>query len=156
MEEYKVKLTLGDWSKDGHEKSDEFKYISNYSVKTIRDAYKNSCKLTGLTFNHNENYTDLDLIHDSWRYIWTEYEDSHIDEEAIEILKEFGLDVVEIYNLDDDCFFEVKDASDLIMRFIGLSMPSDWVYSLTEDVYEPINGWWNDDLNVQFGYGLYE
>lgn len=155
MEEYKVKLTLGDWSKDGHERSDEFKYISNYPVDKIRQSYKDSCKLTGLTFNYNENYTGLKLSYESWRYIWTEYEDCHINEEAVDILNEFGIDVVKIYNLDDEYYFEPTYASDLIMRFIGLSMPSDWVYSLVKDEYEPINGWWNGDLNVQFGYGLY-
>lgn len=154
MANYKVKLTMGDWSRDGHEESDIFRYISNYPVETIRKAYKESCKLTGLTFSL-ENYTNLDIRYGSWRYIWTEYEDSHMDEEAIDILKEFGLDVVELYHLDDTYSFEPKSASDLMMRFIKLSMPSDWDYTLDKDEYEPINGWWNDDLNVQFGYGLY-
>ena len=42
------------------------------------------------------------------------------------------------------------------MKFIGLSMPQDWKYEhYIDDEIEPINGWWNKDLNVQFGYGLY-
>lgn len=33
METYKVKLTMGDWSKDGHEQSDCYNYLSNYPVE---------------------------------------------------------------------------------------------------------------------------
>ena len=43
----------------------------------------------------------------------------------------------------------------LIMDFIGLSMPQDWSYKPVKDDFEAINGWWNGNLNVQFGYGLY-
>ena len=42
------------------------------------------------------------------------------------------------------------------MNFIALSMPNDFEYKLVEkEDYKPINGWWNDELNEQFGYGLF-
>lgn len=41
------------------------------------------------------------------------------------------------------------------MNFIALSMPEDFTYKLTESEIEPINGDWNGELNVQFGYGLF-
>lgn len=55
------------------------------------------------------------------------------------------------YNIDD-----TKDCAMFIMNFIALSMPDDFTYKLVEVESEPINGWWNDELNHQFGYGLYK
>ena len=82
--EYKVKLTLGDWSNDGHGKYEEIIYKSNYPVSVIRQSYKDSCKLTGVQFNHNEDYTGngVGTKHNSPYKIWTEYEDCTILEEA--------------------------------------------------------------------------
>ena len=37
------KLTLGDWSKDGHGQYREFLFDCNYGVHKIREAYKDSC-----------------------------------------------------------------------------------------------------------------
>ena len=153
--EYKVKLTLGDWSNDGHGKYEEIIYKSNYPVSVIRQAYKDSCKLTGVQFNHNEDYTGngVGTKHNSPYKIWTEYEDSSILEEAYEILKKYIEFPEDYYELDLD---NNIDRANLIMKFIGLSMPQDWKYEhYIDDEIEPINGWWNKDLNVQFGYGLY-
>lgn len=155
---YFVKLTLGDWSNDGHGKYKEYNYISNYEVSKIREAYKKSCKLTGLTFNNNENYTGRDLNYGSWRKIWTEYESYQIKEEAVEILKEYGLDIVEMYGnsivIDNEYVLNEEEAADLIMKFISLSMPKYWTYELEQNKYENINSY-NTELNEQFGYGLF-
>lgn len=45
------KLVLGDWSKDGHKQSEDFLFDCNYDVHKIRQAYKDSCKKLGITFN---------------------------------------------------------------------------------------------------------
>lgn len=100
----------------------------------------------------NEDYTGLDLYNDDWRMIWTEYQSPDISESASKILSEFGLDS----HCEDN-----KDAAELILRFISLSMPNDFMYEFCEkhepnDKFEPINGWWNKGLNVQFGYGLFD
>ena len=42
------------------------------------------------------------------------------------------------------------------MQFIALSMPEDFKYEFFEIESDPINGWWNNELNVQFGYGLFD
>ena len=60
-----MKLTIGDWSKDGHNRMEHYYLNSNYDVHQVREAYKNSCKKTGVTFNHNEDYTGLGLTYDS-------------------------------------------------------------------------------------------
>lgn len=156
---YFVKLTLGDWSNDGHGKYKEYNYISNYEVSKIREAYKKSCKLTGLSFNDNENYTGRELKHGSWRKIWTEYQSYEIKENAIEVLNKHGINLCEIYGndiyIDFECVLDESQAADLIMKFISLSMPIDWIYELEENKYENINGY-NTGLDEQFGYGLFD
>ena len=53
-----VKLTIGDWSGDGHEKYDIFVYQVNYPVDIIQQSYKDSCKLTGIQFNENDKFVN--------------------------------------------------------------------------------------------------
>jgi hypothetical protein len=57
MKTNKMYLVLGDWSNDGHGKHDKYLLESNVDVSVIQQAYKDSCKLTGVSFNHNEDYT---------------------------------------------------------------------------------------------------
>lgn len=79
------KLTLGDWSKDGHEQYREFLFDCNYDIHKIRQAYKDSCKKLGISFNHNSDYTELGLRFRDERQIWTEYEDENISEFAFNV-----------------------------------------------------------------------
>lgn len=165
------KLVLGDWSEDGHGKSKDFLFDCNYDVSKIRQAYKDSCKKLGISFNHNEDYTGLNLGYGNERQIWTEYEESSISPVAYCILKEngcfkgivddetlekidpesedFGEDLENLLDLD------LKESALLIMNFIAVSMPEDFTYTIIEQEIEPINGYWNKNLNVQFGYGLF-
>lgn len=160
-ESYEVKLVLGDWSDDGHGEYEVFGIISNYNVSILRKAYKNSCKLTGLTFNHNEDYTGLlKGKYGHWRQLFTEYESSEIEPEACKILEEYSLIKKNDWDEEEDCgiCMDVDDVADLIMRFIALSMPEDFVYTFSDiglKNAEPINGFYNSELNVQFGYGLF-
>lgn len=162
---YIVKLTLGDWSEDGHGKSKEYLFKSNYPVETIQEAYKTSCRLTGVQFNYNQDYTEgLCSGYGSWRQIFTEYEDSSLAPDAIIALREHGLDPAkycsekytdEDLQEDNHMSFDVDGAADLIMAFIKLSMPKDWNYDKIKLESKAINGWWGK-LNHQFGYGLFD
>ena len=153
----KIKISIGDWSEDGHNQYEQFVFESNKPVEEIQQAYKDSCKLTGLQFNHNEDYTGLNL---NWqhpeyddRQICTEYEDGEVSQFAKDILSTHGLDVPED-------FYE-EEFLQLLIDFIKLSLPD---LELVEASFKrselkeipALNGWWNDNLNVQFGYGLYE
>lgn len=165
------KLVLGDWSDDGHGKYKDFLFDCNYDVSKIRQAYKDSCKKLGITFNHNEDYTGLNLSYGNKRQIWTEYEEPQLSPFAFNILKENGCfknifeneEIKDVYfeneeyneEYDNLLYLDLKDAALLIMNFIALSMPNDFTYTLVEQEIEPINGYWNKDLNVQFGYGLF-
>jgi len=171
----RVKLSIGDWSQDGHNQYEEFVYESNKSVEEIQEAYKASCALTGLQFNYiqdKENYTGLNL---NWqdsdyddRQIAVEYESSHISKLAEEILKSHGIDVWEGYDPQvydfkaEKCpIQDEENFIDLWLQFVKLSLPDlkleEASFKKSELKTLPaINGWWNENLNVQFGYGLYE
>lgn len=157
-------LVLGDWSDDGHGKYDKVLLLSNKSVEEIQNAYKASCKLTGLQFNINEDYTGRNLgYQEAGKYqIACEYEGSTPSEEAVEILKSFNvpMDVFEEYDEEDDekdyCLHQDSFVK-LWVWFVKLSLPDDTVLEQSKDVDQipNINGFWDKNLNQQFGYGLY-
>jgi len=152
----KIRLTIGDWSQDGHNQYEEFVYESNKTVENIKQAYKNSCKLTGLSFNHNEDYTGLNIGYGSERQIATEYGECEISDLAKEILDSFKIDYSD-YEEEPS----VENFIELLINFIRLSLndlelkEASFKKSELKNI-EPVNGWWNDELNVQFGYGLFE
>ena len=150
------KLVLGDWSDDGHGKLKDVLFECNYDVHKIRQAYKDSCKKLGITFNNNENYTHFDLGHRDDRKIWTEYDEGEISQIAFNILKEANcFDGIDYEEFDGNYeVYSMDDCAKLIMNFIALSMPNDFTYELVE--VEEINGYWNNELNEQFGYGLFD
>lgn len=161
--EMKAMLTIGDWSGDGHGHFEKIYYMVNYPVADIQQAYKDSCKTTGIQFNRNKNYTGVGgkMIYDQ---ILTAYENNQIRPKEVEILRKHkvitdewlsGHSLVE----QADAYItltEAEDVADLVMRFISLSMPNDFVYIKVENEVEPINGWWDKNLNCQFGYGIYQ
>lgn len=161
------KLVLGDWSEDGHGESKDFCFECNHDVSEIRQAYKDSCKKLGITFNHNKNYTGRKLSYRSKRMIWTEYEENDMSKTAFDALYSAGCFngiPYEEWNYYDETRYYIGDLRDcamLIMNFIALSMPEDFTYnpvdtSIADTRIAPINGWWNPELNVQFGYGLFD
>jgi hypothetical protein len=161
MGNMKVRITIGDWSEDedGHNQYEEFVFDSNKSVTKIQDAYKQSCKTTGLQFNHNENYSGL-KEHDDYetdRHICTEYEESYLSETAVNILEEHGVNP----RVDENNYIDVNDFCELVIDFIKISLPD---LTLEEASFKKselrtipaVNGWWNNTLNIQIGYGLFE
>lgn len=153
----KVKITIGDWSQDGHNQYEEFVFESNKTVKEIRQAYKDSCKLTGLSFNHNEDYTGLNLGYGTGRQIATEYGDVNISELAVNIFEKHSIKSYITFQEEPN----TENFLTLLIDFIKLSLPD---LTLQEASFKKselknipaVNGWWNKELNCQFGYGLFE
>jgi len=167
----KMYLVLGDWSDDGHGKHDKILLESNVSVKDIQDAYKASCKLTGVSFNHNEDFTETNRDwEEADRYrIACEYEDSLLSPFVFDILAKHGLtkEMLKEWDKDgysnDDGFDEhglglcVESYIELWIWFVKLNLPSIAIIKVADEKNEIpcVNGYWDDNLNVQFGYGLY-
>lgn len=158
-------LVLGDWSSDGHGKSDKVLVLSNKTVKQIQNAYKASCKLTGVSFNHNEDFTGQKRDYrEAKKYqIATEYEQGFkVSDEAKQALKDAGYDIDKhfAFGMDEDDD-QVEDNDVIFLHiwteFVKLSLPDLIINKVPEDEDIPvINGYWDKGLNVQFGYGLYE
>ena len=156
--ENRVQLHIGDWSEDGHNIWETFIYEVNVPVVKIQQAYKDSCKLTGLQFNHNYNYSGLSehSKHGTDRHIWTKYDNREISPLALSILQTHGIKTSKFEAGD----FEVEEAAILILEFIKLSLPEltfkEGSFKKSDLKTIPhINGFWNKELNVQFGYGLF-
>lgn len=161
----RVKITIGDWSRDGHENYDELVFESNKTVEEIRQAYKDSCKLTGIQFNDmgNNNYTDLTLTWQDPEYdtrqIAVDYEENTVSKLAHDELWKHGLDTNNYAN--EDAKLHDQYFLNLLIDFIKLSIPdllleeASFKKSELKDI-PAVNGWWNSELNVAWGYGLYE
>jgi hypothetical protein len=158
----KFKVSIGDWSEDGHNIYEEINLQSNYTVFEMQEAYKRSCRTIGVQFHEGDDYTGLSLNdyfknretdYES-RLICCEFEDSSISDLSKKLLNENGIDTSKFErNTNCDNFLE------LIMKFITFSMPDDFIYEEAavkrSDKIEPLNGWWNKNLNVGFGYGIF-
>jgi hypothetical protein len=160
----KMYLVLGDWSNDGHGKYDKVLVESNKTVREIQDAYKASCKLTGVSFNHNDDFTGRtrDYREAHKYHIATDYERGFdVTDEAKQALKDAGFDVEKHFAFGMDQDGEQIEDNDVIFlylwtEFVKLSLPDLIINKIPEDESIPvINGYWNGNLNVQFGYGLY-
>lgn len=150
-----IKIPIGDWSGDGHERCEIFEIESNYPVFDLQEAYKASCKLVGVQFHNEENFIDID-IEKFWRddrLICTEYDDSCLTEFAHTALEMHGIIIKDILN--DREYLNENSFTRLLLTFIGLSMPSDWEWEIIEDRGSYLNRFQNGNLNVQFGYGLF-
>ncbi len=150
----KMYLVLGDWSNDGHGKTKKILYEVNHTVEKVQQAYKNSCKLTGISFNHDEDYTGLKR---GWKetkkyQICVEYENTQLPKEVIGILEAFNCPLVNDLKIANGYIEDMFN--DLWWWFISLSL-DNLHYTLVEDTIPVINGYWNKNLNVQFGYGLF-
>lgn len=73
---YKFYLTIGDWSCDGHGRSEDFIISSSAPVEAVREAHYNIKNTTGI---------DIESI-------CSEYEEDEIDEETVATLKDMGFE----------------------------------------------------------------
>lgn len=153
MKKFNVRFVVGDWSDDGHNYSKEYCYSSNYPVNEIQEAYKRSEKKTKITFDKNRQTNTITEV------IFDDYGVCSLSEIQIEKLQSFGLVVkkgryTKLYFLS------------LLFAFIKLSLPDlklealdldkNYVKKLgTSKEYPVFNGWWDKNLNMSMGYGLW-
>lgn len=154
------KLILGDWSEDGHGISRNILVDCNCeSVTDIQNAYKASCKKLGIQFNHNKDYTGKNLPYGDPHLIWTEYGENDMSGIAHDILEKAGcLNGIDVEENDRGRYYieTLEECATVMMNFISLSMPEGFTYKIIQENYPCINGYWDRNLNVQFGYGLFD
>lgn len=155
-----IKVPVGDWSNDGHEKCEDYYITANYPIEDMQQAYKDTCKKIGLQLNHTDNYTGIEgaTRHRSWRVLLAEYREQGITMEAWNILQEHGFDMlgdIDIEEENDMAYFYPHDVFNLFMWFVSYSMPDDFKYEEFTIKAKPLIGYWCD-LNHQIGYGVFD
>ncbi len=128
---YKVKLVVGDWSKDGHNQSDDFYVESNLSAKEIETAYKKGTKKVKFDLCKN---------------VASNYEDNILPKKFLDTLVSLG------FNLNPEDLDEIPEGislfpevfSDIYLFIVKLGNPN-FEYKWTEC---------SDEIHIG-GYGLY-
>ena len=148
-EKYKMYLVLGDWSNDGHGKTDKILVETNYPVEKIKLAYKKAVKKTNIIFDHKTNEEQVEIC--------TEYEDSKLNIEAQKLLTKFNIQFKDLNDIEDEdeFYLGIEEYKELWFRFIKTISLPDLEYSFPVEDIPCINGYWDKTLNVTFGYGLY-
>ena len=110
-----------------------------------------------ISFNHNEDFTETKRGRDADNYrICCEYENNLVHKEVMNVLAKHHCDLVEEIcenegYIDKDLFVM------LLMWFIQQSLPElKWEKVAEKNQIPVLNGYWDENLNVQFGYGLYD
>lgn len=139
-----VTIVIGDWSKDGHEVSEEFDFKINCTNEELQQAFLDSIKLT-----------DIDLSNEC-----AEYREYKFSEACVKKLSGMGYDFSKKFDAYDDTGTtycgQPEGFADLIMWFCKLSLPKlKYSQQRTKKVF--FNGYWNKNkqLNTGFGYGLF-
>lgn len=140
-----VIVPVGDWSGDGHEQARKITFFSSRPAEELRAAYHRAVAATGLTFDHQHK----------GEQICTSYGDARLKPAVQEKLAALGYDLSRVEDTDNVAPAELAD---LIMWFVGLSL-DEHEYTAKgrprQKNGKVLNGFWNKELNVQFGYGLF-
>lgn len=149
-------LVLGDPSNDGHGKVSKILLSSNCSVEEIRQAYKDSCRKTSISFNNGDDYTGINRYYpeDEKYQIAVSYGEYKLSKECIDIITNFGYDFDKSL-IEEGSLYETS-FTDLWIWFVKLSLPNTAILirEKEKDKIPTVNDY--PDLNVQFGYGLYD
>lgn len=159
MVQHWIRIAIGDWSEDGHGMCKNYFFISNYETKLLQQAYKESCQLLGVQFHDGENYTGIKEVEEfgSDRLVCTEYEDNQLSQTVVKLFKQHHCPLQQLVQNGNP--YNEKEFAELILWFISLSMPTDFQYHFEQlpngTRVQSLNGYWDKELNVQFGYGLF-
>lgn len=155
-------VPIGDWSGDGHELNEKFIVQCSHTPDACREAYIKSCELTGYQFHDHSPYThpyDQNGPCTKGFPLFTEFEDNAIPKDAAASLKAFGLDLVELLDVapNADVYVSPEECLTILMAFIGLTI-HDYKTFEWKTIKSPpcLFGYWNKDLNIQIGYGLFD
>lgn len=157
------KIEMGDWSEDGYGVHKAVTYETNYNVAAIAEGYRKSCRKYGIQFHDaDKDFTGLGLEIWDKRALWSNpdyFSAPGFDEKTRDLLVGTGvIDAQAVYEKTNrqgekeyDVDYDYRESADAIMRFIALSMPDDFTYEIQEPKDIPCL---NDELHVDFGYGL--
>jgi len=117
----KMYLVLGDWSDDGHGKSDKILVNVSHNVEQVRKAYEKSCKTLGFDIGE----------------VCSDYEENTVSEKVMDILKTLNYPGYQSL-MDEDSCLDIDTYVDLWFWVIGLCI-NDFKWSVAGDVIPCIN-----------------
>lgn len=152
-------IVLGDWSGDGHDKSEKILIETNVSLENLREAYIRSTNETNMSFETHQLFSQKVNF-------CTEYAHNILTKLMYETLIKYGCPIndMEIDGVGDDpitidncedCYLYTDSFLNLLMWFISLSIEKDFKWKRVKDEIPCFNGHWGP-LNSTIGYGLYE
>ncbi len=143
--DYEFKIAIGDWSGDGHGKSDHYTYKTNKPIEEVREAYFSAIKKLG------KDYPGT---------ICQNYEDSSVTPEVIAELKERGFTFTRHDDEEDDgTIYPYQDGMlELTEWFLKQGDPELKLEGCNED--QPtlyFYGYDEKDRHIGYiGYGLFD
>lgn len=150
--EYKFELSVGDWSNDGHGKTESFVVESNKEVEEIREAYFQACDELGFSLDGSYKKTKATPC--------SEYEEYSMGIETIESLREFGLEITESQEEEwTEDYVETEDMCDLVLAIIMKQDESVELRRIPRDDMPTLHFYGYDEKKRHigyFGYGLFD
>jgi hypothetical protein len=147
-----VRIVIGDWSKDGHNKMEFFTFQCSHEEKDIKKAYKAAIKKCKVSL-----HDDGGRLRNA---VCCNYEDSIIPADKLRSLKELGVNFdfreSKFHKNDageDEMSCNPQDIANLFFAIVKTQIPG-FEYKLVKEK-NPINGFWSKDFNFSFGYGCF-
>lgn len=157
---FTYKFVIGDWSGDGHSRYENYFFRTNTPREKIVKAYLKTARELGVAFHYPGRINnDKDSLY-QFSGLLCNYEDSELGVAVIDHLKKQGLDILKECEFDEDVegedglFIDADVLFEIFMLYVKRSEP-DFVYNVENAEAQPINGYWHQDFNVGFGYGLF-
>lgn len=138
---YSFIMSIGDWSGDGHEKSEDFIVSSTVPVEKVREAHYRIPEATGIDFEA----------------ICSNYGDNCIDKQNMKALKELGFQFKDPTGLGD----QVMDPEEMARLWIFLLQKADsslYLQLKRKEELPTLHFYGNDGKGrhiAQIGYGVF-
>lgn len=147
--EYRFKIPIGDWSDDGHGKTEDYTIVSNKPIQEVRELYFQACEKLGFTLDGHDRLSPC-----------SEYQDYQVKEETIEALINYGINIsgeeeaawtedgLTTYEMCDLVldFIKVQDKELVLTRVPNADLPMFQFYGIDEKKRHI----------GYFGYGLFD
>lgn len=140
-------VVIGDWSKDGHNQSDNFSFECTHDETEVKTAYLAAVKACKVSLHHEAKGAVV---------VCERYQDNLIKPEQLSNLKELGVNFsgFEGSTKDGGMYCGPQNIAKIFMEMVK-SQIDGFKYNAVEQP-KPINGWWSKDFNYGFGYGVYD